>query len=127
MASTAGALLRYLMTGGTAAAVDIGGFALLSWTRVPLVFAAACSFGAATVVNFLLSSRWVFRATPTQRKYLVFLMGAVLGLLVNVGLTYIGIMYLELPRTPAKALAIGTTFLLNFWINARVVFRTEPI
>lgn len=126
MASTGRALLRYLITGGTAAVVDIEGFTLLLSARVPLVLAATCSFVAATVINFLLSSRWVFRSTPTRRRYLSFLIGAVVGLLVNVAATYIGIEHLGLLPTPAKVLAIAMTFLMNFWINARFVFRTKP-
>lgn len=125
MASSARALLQYLFTGGTAAAFDVAGFALLSSSRVPIVLAAACSFAVATVVNFLLTSRWVFRATPTRHRYFVFLLGAVSALMVNVALTYVGMTYLVLPPVVAKTFAIAMTFLLNFWINSRVVFRKE--
>lgn len=122
--STATALLRYLVTGGTAAVVDIEGFTLLSSTRIPVAVAAACSFGAATIVNFLLTSRWVFRATPTWHRYAVFVIAATLALLVNVAVTYAGVTYLDLSPRLAKVFAVGTTFLLSFWINTHVVFRT---
>lgn len=125
MTHTGRRLLQYLITGGTAAAIDIGGFALLSHARVPLVLAAACSFGAATVVNFLLTARWVFCVRPTRQRYVVFLIGAAVGLLVNVAVTYVGVTYMGLQRPPAKAVAISTTFLLNFWINARIVFHED--
>ena len=124
MPETAGKLIRYLFTGGTAAIVDIGGFRLLSFLRTPIVAAAACSFCMAMVVNFLLTSRWVFRVKATGEVFAFFLMGAFLGLLVNVAVTSVGVIYLDLPRTVAKSIAIGTTFLLNFWINTRV-FRDE--
>jgi putative flippase GtrA len=121
--STAKGLLRYLITGGTAALVDIQGFALLSWAHVPVVLAAACSFSLATIVNFLLTSRWVFGATPTRQKYFAFLLGAVFGLLVNVALTYTGATYLAMQPVLAKTFAIAVTFLLNFWVNVNIVFR----
>jgi putative flippase GtrA len=124
--STVRALLHYLVTGGAAAAIDMAGFALLSWVGLPIVLAASCSFAVATVVNFLLTSRWVFRAKPTGQRYVVFLTGALLALLVNVSLTFVGVRHLMLPPTAAKTCAIGVTFLLNFWINARIVFRNEP-
>jgi len=50
-------------------------------------------------------------------------MGALFALLVNVALTSVGSLYLTLPRVAAKTIAVGATFLLNFWINAHVVFR----
>jgi putative flippase GtrA len=116
-------LERYLLTAGTAAIVDIGGFDFLSYVRISVVLAAACSFLVSTVVNFVLTSRWVFRTTPTSQRYITFLLGACSGLLVNVAVTSLCMIYLHLPRTSAKSAAIGTTFLLNFWINAHVVFR----
>jgi putative flippase GtrA len=115
-------LLGYAMTGGTAALVDIGGFRLLSSVSTPIIVAATCSFCVAAVVNFLLSSRWVFRAPATGGAFLVFFLGASLGLLVNVSVTTFGASYLDLPRTLAKTVGVGTAFLVNFWINANVVF-----
>jgi putative flippase GtrA len=125
VASSARALLQYLITGGAAAAVDVAGFAALSAAGAPVALAAACSFAVATVVNFLLTSRWVFRATPTRHRYFAFLLGAVSALVVNVALTYVGTMYLVQPPVVAKTFAIAMTFLLNFWINSRVIFRGE--
>jgi putative flippase GtrA len=116
-------LRRYLFTGGAAAVADIGGFTLLSFARMPVVPAATCSFCVAVVVNFLLTSRWVFRAATAWRSFPVFLMAASFGLLLNVALTSLGVSYLELPWTIAKTIAVGATFVINFWINDHIVFR----
>ena len=105
--------------------VDIGGFACFSVTPIPTILAATCSFLAATVVNFLLTSRFVFRVTATVRRYLDFVAGSLLSLLVNVSLTSIGAILLAIPRTEAKTIAVGITFILSFWINHRLVFRRE--
>ncbi len=127
MSGTPRALLQYLVTGGTAAVVDIQGFALLCSAGVPVPAAAACSFAVATIVNFVLTSRWIFHATPTRRRYLAFLAGACIALILNVALTTVGAIYLGLPSVIAKAAAIAATFLLNFWINLRVVFRDVSV
>jgi len=116
-------LVRYLFTGGAAVVVDIGGFQLLSLARIPVVVAASSSFALATAVNFLLTARWVFRIRANAWRYVLFLLGAALGGLVNVILTTVGVTYLEFPGVLAKTVGIGLTFLLNFWINAAVVFR----
>jgi putative flippase GtrA len=122
---SSGRLARYFFTGGAAAVVDIGGFGLLSSLRIPIVIAAGSSFLLAAIVNFLLTSRWVFRTEARFRDFFIFLMGTILGLMLNVTLTAAGVIYLTLPRTAAKTIAIGATFLLNFWVNARVVFRNQ--
>ncbi len=116
-------LFRYFLTAGTAAVVDVGGFALLCLTPLPIAVAAVMSFCAAAVVNYLLSSRLAFNAVPSLRGFGVFLLAAVGGLLVNVTVTLLGTAYLSLAPVFAKIIGVGTAFLVNFWINLRVVFR----
>lgn len=116
-------LARYTLTGGAAAVVDIGGFACLSLTTMPAILAATCSFLAATIVNFVLTSRFVFQARVTVTRYFSFLAGSLFSLLVNVSLTSAGVPLLSVTRTEAKTVAVGITFLLSFWINTRFVFQ----
>jgi putative flippase GtrA len=118
-------LSRYLLTGGAAAVVDIGGFAFLSAIHVPVILAAACSFLMATVVNFFLSARWVFGGPTNLQTYVLFVSGAMFGAFVNVTLTTVSITNLDLPRVVAKTAAVAMTFMFNFWINALVVFRAR--
>jgi putative flippase GtrA len=123
MTAVHGKLLRYFFTAGTAAIVDVGGFALLCSAGIPIAAAAVTSFCAAAVVNFLLSSRYVFARPPTLRGFGLFFVAAVGGLLVNVAVTLIGSLYLGVAPVLAKILGVGTAFLLNFWLNLKVVFR----
>jgi putative flippase GtrA len=116
-------LLRYFLTAGTAAIVDVGGFALLCLTPIPLAVSAVMSFGLATVVNYLLTSRFVFKDAPTIRGYGLFFLAAVGGLIVNVSMTLVGSLYLSVPPVLAKVIGVGIAFLVNFWLNLRVVFR----
>lgn len=114
---------RYLLAGGTAAAVDIGGFALLLSLGVMDVLAAVLSFLVATVVNFSLSARYVFGGSTSFRTYLFFLLGASVGLMVNVGVT-VGVMrLLSVPAILAKVAGIGCALCLNFVVNRMIVFR----
>jgi putative flippase GtrA len=125
MTDTGRKLVRYMFTGGAAAIVDVGGFGLLASTKVPVVLAAVCSFCAAALVNFALTSRWVFGAQATRKTFMLFFVGALTGLLLNVSVTSVGVLYVKLPSAVAKAIAVGTTFLFNFWINASLVFRQQ--
>jgi putative flippase GtrA len=120
-------LVRYFFTAGTAAIVDVGGFAVLCLTPIPIAAAAVMSFCVATVVNFVLTSRIVFKRVPTVRGFGVFFLAAVGGLLVNVSVTMLGSVYLGIVPVLAKAAGVGTAFLINFWLNVRVVFRRPSV
>jgi putative flippase GtrA len=120
-------LFRYFLTAGTAAIVDIGGFAALCALHLPIAPAAVASFCAATVVNYLLTSRCVFNQTATMRGFGVFFIAAVGGLAVNVSVTLIGSLYLGIAPVLAKIAGVGTAFLVNFWLNLRIVFRAPGV
>ena len=116
--------MRYFFTAGTAAVVDVGGFAILRFFQIPIAVAAVASFCVATVVNYVLTSRIVFKQVPTVRGFGLFFVAAVGGLTVNVSVTLIGSLYLGIAPVLAKIIGVGTAFLLNFWLNLRIVFRT---
>ena len=119
-------MARYALTGGVAAVVDVGGFACLSLVAMPTLPAATCSFLGATAVNFVLTSRFVFQTQVILKRYVSFLTGSLLSLLVNVVLTSVGEILFSVPRIEAKTVAVGVTFFLSFWINSRLVFQTKP-
>jgi len=116
-------LVRYFFTAGTAAVVDVGGFAILRLTPTPIAISAITSFCVAAVVNYLLSSRYAFNQAPTLRGFGLFFVAAVGGLMVNVSVTLVGSLYLGIAPVLAKMVGVGTAFLLNFWLNLRIVFR----
>jgi putative flippase GtrA len=116
-------LLPYALTGGIAAILDAGGFALLVDAGLGIALAGVLSFCTAAVVNYLLTSRFVFRRARSVRGFVLFLCGALIGLSINVGLTMFGFYVLGLPPVVAKLIGIGTAFFANFVINLCVVFR----
>lgn len=117
---------RYFVTAGVAAIVDIGGFVLLVGAGLALVPAATASFCVAAVVNYLASSRFVFGARPSIRGFARFFAGALAGLAINVGVTFLAATQLGLVPALAKTVGVGVAFLANFAINATLVFRQEP-
>ena len=118
-------LLRYTLTGGSAAVVDLVGFAWLSKLSFPTALVATLSFLVSNVVNYLLTCRFVFEAKIDLKRYRVFLIGSFFTLLLNVAITSVGAKFLS-PHIFAKVIAIGLAFMLNFWINARLVFQDGP-
>jgi len=116
-------LLRYGMTGGIAAIVDAGGFALLIWLGLAIAPAATVSFCVAALVNYGLTSRFVFGQGKSARGFVFFFAVALIGLAINVGVTSAGAYWIGLPPIVAKIAGIGSAFLVNFALNAFIVFR----
>ncbi len=126
MSNSLNKLLGYFLTAGTAAVVDVGGFALLHHIGVPVAIGAVVSFCLAAGVNYLLTSRYVFGRPASLRGFGLFFVAALGGLLVNVSVTLLGSRYLGIAPELAKIAGVGCAFLCNFWINLRVVFRDSP-
>ena len=116
-------LMGYGVTGGIAAIVDAGGFALLLRAGLGVAAAGTASFCAAAVVNYLLSSRFVFAGRRSAQGFALFFVVALIGLAVNLGITLAGVYWLGIPPVPAKIVGIGVAFLVNFALNLRIVFR----
>ncbi len=116
-------LVRYGVTGGIAAVVDAGGFALLLETGLAVWIAGTLSFCLAALVNYGLSSRFVFARGATAQGFALFFVAALIGLSVNLGVTLAGVYLAGLAPVLAKIVGIGTAFLVNFALNLLVVFR----
>lgn len=121
--------LGYLLTGGIAAVVDIGGFHLLATTLGGVLLPAIGSFVVAAVVNYLLSSAWVFRRDwRSLRRAGMFVLFAGVGLAVNASTTWALAAALPIAPTLAKVGGVGLAFMVNFLMNALVVFRApDPV
>ena len=83
-------LLQYGVTGGIAGVVDAGGFVLLVHAKLSIVVASCLSFYVAALVNYNLTSQFVFNREATLRGFLQFMAAALIGLTVNIGVTFMG-------------------------------------
>lgn len=132
-----GKATRYLLTGGLAALVDTGVFALLLPLTLGLGVSATLSFIVASVCNYWTSATFVFGASRSVSGYLRFLTGAVVGLAMNVGLTvwFAGVLPGIVPSAlaaglpdlaiVAKICAIVIATIFNFAINILIVFKPK--
>jgi len=118
--------LGYLMVGGLAAVVDIGLFHLLVSRTEGVLLPAVASFMVAAVVNYSLSSLWVYRRQwRSMRRAVTFLLFALVGLCINAGATWWLVHSLPIPATLAKVGGVGIAFVANFLMNTFFVFKTE--
>ena len=119
-------ILRYLLVGGTAAAVDIGLFLLFAGhLGLPYLRVAAATFVAATLVNYMLSVRFVFVSGVRFRKRwevaLVFVVSG-LGLAINQAILWLCVSRLGLDLLLSKLAATGAVFFWNYFARRRFVF-----
>jgi putative flippase GtrA len=118
--------IKYFFVGGIAAFVDIGlfflGAGVAQWNYM---IVGTVSFTLATLVNYFISVRVVFRTgTRFSRHYellLVFLVSCA-GLVLNQAILYVSISRLAIGLLPAKLLATAGVFLWNYQLRSRFVF-----
>src|SRR5882762_268215 len=84
-------LLEYAVTVGIAAVVDAGGFVLLVNAKLSIVLASGLSFCIASLVNYNLTSQFVFNREATLRGFAPFMAAALIGFTVNIGVTFMGV------------------------------------
>lgn len=111
------AMSRYVVVGSTATLVDWLLFALflyvLDWHYM---LAGGISFILATLLNYLLSVKWVFvggRHSRRKEVTLIYVASGV-GLLINLAVLYSLVEWLALHVFLAKVLASTSAFLWNF-------------
>ncbi len=118
----------YALAAGLAAVVDIGGFHLLAPRLGQVLPAAALSFVMAAIVNYGLSSVWVYRQDwRCLRRAALFLLFACLGLSINAGVTWLLASTLPMHATLAKMGGVATAFSFNFLVNTRLVFARRRV
>ena len=119
-------ILRYFAVGGAAACVDIGLFMLFAGGfGLPYLWVAAGSFLVATLVNYVLSVRFVFESGRRFRRrwelILVYLVSGI-GLALNQAILAAGVEIAGLGLLAAKLVATGTVFFWNYLSRRFFIF-----
>lgn len=120
------ALARYFLVGGAAACVDVGLFTLFARELgLPYQPVGAATFVLATLVNYVLSIRYVFHSgRKLGRRWeiaMVYVVSGV-GLAVNAAILWAGVEVARLDLLAAKLLATGTVFFWNYLARRLLVF-----
>ena len=126
---------RYLFVGGLATVVDWG----LSFVLFKFVFgerfavaANSLSFVAGLVVNYLISTFWIFKNSKVKNKLVEFLSFAaigVVGLLITIGITKLFEIWLgdttSLFQIIAKVVSTAVSFLWNFFARKILLYTKK--
>ncbi len=117
---------QFALVGLLGMVVDLGGFQLLRHAGLNLSTSHIASFVLATMVNYVLNSRWVFRASSDEGiavgGYVRFLSVALMALFLRGGVLAILSQGLGLPEQSALIAAIVAAALVNYLGFAFFVF-----
>lgn len=122
-------IAKYFLVGGMAAVVDLAIFFIFAKVAgFNYLFVGAVGFTMATLVNYLLSVRFVFRSgvrfSRHQEVALVFAVSLV-GLAINQLVLYVGIEHARAEMMLSKIAATAMAFLWNFAARNNFVFKGQ--
>ncbi len=122
-------LFRYLFVGGFAFVVDFGLlFLLTDCASFYYIVSATISFIAGLGVNYLLSTRWIFRHSRLKNKaaeFAVYALIGVVGLLLNDLLIYVFTEFADFHYLVSKLLTTALVMLWNFFGRKLILFNTK--
>ena len=122
-------IIRSLMVAGAGAAVDFSLFAALIYgLHIHYLWAGVGGFLVATLINYLLSIRFVFSAGtrfPRGVELAVIYAVSATGLLWHQLILYLAVEELRLHVLLSKLLALGIVFFWNYLIRRNYIFSGD--
>ena len=123
-------LFRYLFVGGTAFLVDYGLlYVLTEYCGMHYLLSATLAFIAGLVVNYLISTKWVFRTgaalTNKAAEFTVFALIGVVGLLLNNVLLYVFTDICLINYMISKLIATAVVTGWNFGARKFILFNKK--
>ena len=119
-------LLRYLMVGGLAVAIDAGVyFGLISWGLLEPTWAKRVSFSAGAIWGFFANKFFTFEQRAfTLHEPLLFILVYLVGWFLN-SIIHDGVLYLLHAKWMAFLIATGVSTCTNFAGQKWLVFRAS--
>lgn len=122
-------LFRYLFVGGAAFLVDYGLLVLLTEVcGLHYLVSATISFIAGLIVNYLLSTSWIFRKSKMENKwaeFIIFSIIGVVGLLLNNLLLYLFTDLAHIHYMISKLITTAIVMLWNFGARKIILFNKK--
>lgn len=120
-------ILRYIISGGTSAAVNIALFSLIFYIfHIHYIISNIIAFCFAFFVSLSLQKFWTFRDHSKEDMHvqgLFYLLNSLLGLGINTTVLYICVDYFKIMPLLGVIIAGICTALVTFQISSRYIFK----
>jgi putative flippase GtrA/ADP-heptose:LPS heptosyltransferase len=123
-------IVRYIISGGTSAVINLVVFYVLNLEiGVYYITASILSFAAAFFVSFTLQKFWTFKSheTETHKQMIMYLGNSLFGLGLNTSILFICVHFLQILPLFGQIIAGALTAFCTFQISRNFVFRCSPI
>lgn len=120
-----GRFALFCMIGAVSTSIDVAVlFVLVEHAHISVLPAATCALIAGSINGFILNKRFTFKDTSERytHQYLAYLFVSAVGLLLTLGILYVGVHMLDLHYLIAKAIAVVLVTSWNFSVNYLLVF-----
>lgn len=122
-------LFRYCFVGGLAFIVDYGFLVLLTEVcGLHYLISATISFIAGLIVNYLLSTSWIFRQSKLENKWAEFIVFAIIGVIglgLNNLLLYLFTDIIHIHYMISKLITTGIVMIWNFGARKIILFTNK--
>ncbi|WP_077152602.1 GtrA family protein [Bacteroides bouchesdurhonensis] len=122
-------LFRYTLVGGLAFVVDFGLlFFLTEYVRLHYLISATISFLAGLLVNYVISTQWIFRDSKIKNKkveFILFGLIGVIGLILNNVLIYLFTDVVGLYYMLSKLVTAIIVYMWNFLGRRYFLFNAK--
>lgn len=122
-------LFAYGVVGASVTVLDIGLYALFSHSlQIPLILANVLAFVLANIYAFFANKLLVFHSSSFSRAVVLpeaveFFSVRGASCLINSGLLYVGVNFMDLPDMPVKISANIIIIVLNYFFSKFVIFK----
>lgn len=120
-----GRIIRFVISGGSAAIIEYGTFLLLSLAlHTNVLVANSISFLCGLITSFLLNKHWVFGSKNAAHKEFVhYFILAIVNLCISTGLVWF-MVNIHIPSFVAKLIAMVIIAIWNYFIFSRLIFKS---
>ena len=120
-------LFRYTLVGGLSFVIDYGLlYILTSYWGIYYILSATISFIAGLVINYLISTRWVFNESKLKNRtaeFIIYGLIGVVGLVINNALLYLFTDYLHIYYMVSKLITATIVMIWNFVGRKVILFK----
>ena len=123
-------LMRFLISGGSAAVVNLSVlYVLTDWFGLWYLASATVSFFVSILIGFMLQKFWTFNHRQshhrTHKQFLLYLAWMLLYLSLDIGLMYLLVDGASLNYLLSQFVTSGVLAALSFFVYSRVVFISK--